>query len=201
MKEPDELAEDTDEMVGDTLEEMLADAQVEPTVLKLPKEVVEVLATYEKEHSVRRKDMFALALEAQRGREKRMSAIVARLTEDPGSFRWPLEDPLLCLLVGFVHQHAIRWHEKTVREVPRGKTAMNNAIVPYNMSKALQEIDRLRALIAWRCKRDDIRQIHELLKKDIADLRAAVDALDRAYQTEGTRSNGTDAVGKDVRKL
>ena len=38
---------------------------------------------------------------------------------------------------------------------------MNNAIVHYNMSKALNEIDRLRALIAWRCKRDDIREIHD----------------------------------------
>jgi hypothetical protein len=28
---------------------------------------------------------------------------------------------------------------------------MANEIVPYNMSKALREIDRLRALIEWRC--------------------------------------------------
>ena len=27
---------------------------------------------------------------------------------------------------------------------------MANEIVPYNTSKALQEVDRLRALIAWR---------------------------------------------------
>jgi hypothetical protein len=40
---------------------------------------------------------------------------------------------------------------------------MANEIVPYQMSKALQEIDRLRALIAWRCSRDDIREIHEPL--------------------------------------
>jgi hypothetical protein len=34
------------------------------------------------------------------------------------------------------------------------------------------EIDRFRALIAWRCRGDDIMEIHEPIKKDIADLRA-----------------------------
>ena len=63
---------------------------------------------------------------------------------------------------------------------------MANEIVPLNMSKALDEIDRLRALIVWRCTRYDIRLIHEPLKKDIADLRAAVDALEYAFKIEGT---------------
>ena len=74
---------------------------------------------------------------------------------------------------------------------------MNNAIVPYNMSKALNQIDRLRALISWRCRRDDIREIHEPLKKDIADLRAAVDALEYAFKTEGTKPKGTEPVDND----
>jgi len=74
---------------------------------------------------------------------------------------------------------------------------MNNAIVPYNMSKARNQIDRLRALIAWRCRRDDIREIHEPLKKDIADLRAAVDALEYAFKTEWTKPKGTEPVDND----
>jgi hypothetical protein len=52
-------------------------------------------------------------------------------------------------------------------------------------------------LIAWRCKRDDIREIHEPIKKAIADLRAAVDALEHAFKTEGTKPNGTEPVVKD----
>jgi hypothetical protein len=44
-----------------------------------------------------------------------------------------------------------------------------NENVPYDMSKALEEIERLPALNQRRCKRDDIRKIHELLKVDIAD--------------------------------
>jgi hypothetical protein len=62
--------------------------------------------------------------------------------------------------------------------------AMANEIVPYQMSKALEEIHRLRALMEWRMTRDDIRVIHVPLKADIARLRVAVDALDRAFQTE-----------------
>ena len=56
---------------------------------------------------------------------------------------------------------------------------MANEIVPSRMAKALKEIDRLRALIAYRCTRDDIREIKIPLEKDISDLRAAVDALER----------------------
>ena len=78
---------------------------------------------------------------------------------------------------------------------------MANEIVPYQRSKALQEIDRLRALITWRCNRDDIRQTREPLKKDIADLRAAVDALEHPFQTEGNKPNGTGAASRDSRYL
>jgi hypothetical protein len=56
---------------------------------------------------------------------------------------------------------------------------------------SLKEIDRLRALIEWRCIRDDIRKIHEPIKADIADLRKTVDALDHAFQIEKTKPNGT----------
>jgi hypothetical protein len=78
---------------------------------------------------------------------------------------------------------------------------MANEIVPYEMSKALDQIHRLRALIEWRCTRDDIRAIHEPLKADIANLRAAVDALDRAFQTEKEKPNGTGPVGANAHKL
>jgi hypothetical protein len=38
---------------------------------------------------------------------------------------------------------------------------MANEIVPYQMSKALDRIQRFRVLIEWQCTRDDIRTIHE----------------------------------------
>jgi hypothetical protein len=55
---------------------------------------------------------------------------------------------------------------------------MANEIVPYQMSKCLEEIHRHRAFIEWRCTRDDIRLIHEPLKADIAHLIAAVDVAE-----------------------
>jgi hypothetical protein len=78
---------------------------------------------------------------------------------------------------------------------------MANKFVPYQMRNALDQIDRLRALIGWRLTRDDIRAIHEQLKADITNLRAAVDALDRAFQTEKDTANGTEPAGKDANKL
>jgi hypothetical protein len=67
------------------------------------------------------------------------------------------------------------------------------------MTKALDQTDR--ALIGWLCTRDDIRAIHEPLKADIANLRAAVDALDRAFQTEKEKQNGTGPAGSNANKL
>jgi hypothetical protein len=78
---------------------------------------------------------------------------------------------------------------------------MANEIVPDNMSKALNQIDRLRGLIVYRYTRGDIRLINEPLRKDIADLRAAVDALDQAFQKECERSNRTGATGAHKLKM
>jgi hypothetical protein len=68
------------------------------------------------------------------------------------------------------------------------------------MSKALQETDRLRAMIAWHSRRDDIREIHEPLE-GYSDLRAAVGALDHAFKTEGNKPTGTESTGKDAQRL
>jgi hypothetical protein len=69
------------------------------------------------------------------------------------------------------------------------------------MSNALDQIHRLRALIEWRCTRDDIRAIREALKADIAHLKAAVDALERAFQIEKDKPSGTGPVGANANKL
>jgi hypothetical protein len=68
---------------------------------------------------------------------------------------------------------------------------MANEIVPSQMSKCLKEIHRLQALIEWRCTRDDILELWEPIKKDIEDLKAAIEASDRVFQVEGKKSNAT----------
>jgi hypothetical protein len=78
---------------------------------------------------------------------------------------------------------------------------MANEIVPYQMSKALDEIFKIRALIEWRCTRDDIRIVHKPLKAHIASLRAAVDALERAFEAEKDNPNGSGPVSKNAHKL
>ena len=60
------------------------------------------------------------------------------------------------------------------------------------MSKALKEIHRRQALIEWRCTSGDIRLINEPLREDIVDLRAALDALDHAFQKEGKAKRNRD---------
>jgi hypothetical protein len=69
------------------------------------------------------------------------------------------------------------------------------------MRDALNEIYRLRALIEWRCTRDDITMIHEPLKADFANLRTAVDALEAAFEAEKDLSNGTGPAGLDSEGL
>ena len=60
MKEPDDPPHDIEEMMRETLGEMLAEARLNPAVLKFPNVVIEVLEAYEKEHTVRRKDIFCV---------------------------------------------------------------------------------------------------------------------------------------------
>ena len=61
---------------------------------------------------------------------------------------------------------------------------MASDIFPYQMSRALEVIHRLRAIVEWRCTRNAIRLIHEALQADFVHLTAAVDALERAFQGE-----------------
>ena len=53
-----------------------------------------------------------MALAAQKGRETHFLEAVAHLMENPDSVKWPLDDPLLCLLIGFMCKHAQLWVEK-----------------------------------------------------------------------------------------
>ena len=62
---------------------------------------------------------------------------------------------------------------------------MANEIVPYDRSKAPEEIERLLALNQRRCKRDDIRKIHEPLKVDIADQNSASRPNERKAADDG----------------
>jgi hypothetical protein len=59
------------------------------------------------------------------------------------------------------------------------------------LNRGAASLVRLRTLIEWRCNRDNIGNIHEPIKADIAELRKAVDALDDAFQAEKDKPNGT----------
>jgi hypothetical protein len=59
------------------------------------------------------------------------------------------------------------WATKRAKGLQKGnlnKNALANEIVPYQMTKALDEIDRLRSVIIYRCSRDDIRQIQAMIR-------------------------------------
>jgi hypothetical protein len=50
-----------------------------------------------------------------------------RLMEDPDSFAWPLEDPLLCVALAFMLKHACRCAEKVHQKQDFGNDEQNNS--------------------------------------------------------------------------
>jgi hypothetical protein len=106
MNEPDH------DLILEVFNEMEAEAQITPMILELPGEVIEAIEAYEKAHSVSRDRLIGLAMKAQKGRIHQVSAACARLMDDPEAFAWPSHDPLLCIAIGFLVEHALRWSDK-----------------------------------------------------------------------------------------
>jgi hypothetical protein len=106
MKEPDR------DLILEVFKEMAAEAQIVPMVLDLPDEVIEAIEAYEKAHSLNRDLLIGLAMKAQKGRIHQVSEACARFMDDPEAFAWPIEDPLLCIAIGFLLAHALRWSDK-----------------------------------------------------------------------------------------
>ena len=99
-------------LILETFNELKAKAQITPTILEFPAEVIEAIEAYEKAHSLSRDMLIGVAMKAQRGRIKHVSQACARFIDNPEAFAWPSHDPLLCIAIGFLVVHALRWADK-----------------------------------------------------------------------------------------
>jgi hypothetical protein len=111
MKKPI-TPEEFDQLVRATFSKMHPEAQMTPIVLAFPAEVIERLEAYRKEHSLDRKELIYVALEAQLDQIDEFSEEIFRLMQDPNSFHWPLADPLLCVALAFMRKTSNRWANK-----------------------------------------------------------------------------------------
>jgi hypothetical protein len=84
---------------------MLAEAQITPAVFTVPAEVTESIEPYEKAHSVDRDKLLGLALQALDGRSDQFGEVYGQLIDDPETFTWPVEDPLLCVAIAFMQEY------------------------------------------------------------------------------------------------
>src|ERR1700692_920279 len=111
MKEPGP-PDDLEQTILETFDEMHAEAQVAPIVLTLPPEVVERVVAYTKDRSMEPATLIPLSMKALEHQVEKFSEGGERLLEDPDSFAWPLEDPLLCVALAFMLKHPCRCAEK-----------------------------------------------------------------------------------------
>src|SRR5260370_40565729 len=88
MKEPGP-ADDLEQTILETCEEMHSEAQVAPIVLTFPPEVIESVVAYTKDHSVQAATLIPLTIKAQENQSEKFSEAGERLMEDPDSFAWP----------------------------------------------------------------------------------------------------------------
>jgi hypothetical protein len=110
--DPDDEPVETDDLIQETMREMISEAKIVPTGLEFPKEVIEAIEAYEKTHSIDRDHLIDEAFEAAKERMDESSETFARMMEDPDSFEWPVENPLLCVLIAFMRKTTQRWVEK-----------------------------------------------------------------------------------------
>ena len=126
MKEPGP-PDDLEQTILETFDEMHAEAQIVPIFLTFPPEVIERIAAYTRDHSVEPATLIPLAIKAQENQSEKFSEAGERLMEDPDSFAWPLEDPLLCVALAFMLKHACRCAEKVHEKHDFGDDKQNEA--------------------------------------------------------------------------
>jgi hypothetical protein len=85
MKEPDPT-DDLDQTILETSGEMHAEAQITQIFLTFPREVVESVETYTREHSLEPATIIPLAIKAMEYQLDEFSEAGAHLMEDPDSF-------------------------------------------------------------------------------------------------------------------
>ena len=83
-------------------------------------EVGERVEAYRKEHAIVLDELIPRAVAAQRRRVNRVIKTVHRLRKDPGSFKWPIEDPLLCVAIAFLWECMSWWIKKVSQEYGDG---------------------------------------------------------------------------------
>jgi hypothetical protein len=108
----DDHDDEPDDLIQETMGEMISEAQSVPIGLEFPEEVIEAIEAYEKTHSIDRDDLIAEAFEAAKQRMDESSETFARMMEDPDLFEWPIGNPLLCVLIAFMRKTTQRWVEK-----------------------------------------------------------------------------------------
>jgi hypothetical protein len=126
MKEPDPT-DDLDQTILETFDEMHAEAQITPIFLTFPPEVVESVEAYTREHSLESAMIIPLAIKAMEHQLDEFSEAGAHLMEDPDSFTWPFENPLLCVALAFMLKHACRCAEKVHQKQDFGNDEQNNS--------------------------------------------------------------------------
>jgi hypothetical protein len=107
---------DFEETVFEAFYEMETEEQITMILAELPDDVIEAIEGYEITHSITRDRLLYLATIALTGRTDLLSEAYAQLIDTPESFTWPIEDPLLCVLIAFMREHAFRWAHKVCKK-------------------------------------------------------------------------------------
>jgi hypothetical protein len=99
--------EDVDRVRQEAINEMQAEARMGAgPPMYLPPEVRQRIYAYAKEHSLHRDKLIMLAINSTKGRTEEVVENMDRYLKDPDSFEWPLEDPLLCVLIAYMRMCA-----------------------------------------------------------------------------------------------
>jgi hypothetical protein len=109
---PHQQPDDADELFLETLNEMDAEARIAPVLLLFPTKVIEAIEVYEKAHSMTRQQMIWTVCNLREDWTHKLAELLAHLIEDPASFEWPVQDPLLCVLIAYLQKATQRWARK-----------------------------------------------------------------------------------------
>jgi hypothetical protein len=111
MKRPDPPEEFT-RILRESFSELQTEAQISPLDLKFPPEVTQTLEEFTQKHLLDPAKLIPLAMKAHSERLDLLGEDVNRLMQDPTSFDWPLEDPILCVTIAFMRKLTNRWTDK-----------------------------------------------------------------------------------------
>jgi hypothetical protein len=115
--------DDFEETVLETFHEMESEEQITMILAELPYDVIQAIEDYEIEHSINRDELLYLATVALTARTDLWCDACSQLIDTPESFTWPIEDPLLCVLIAFMREHAFRWALKVCEKYSLGDHA------------------------------------------------------------------------------